>query len=100
MAKIPVNVVLVTALVLPVVLFWHLDGHTALGFLAAAGTAVAVGWLLNIVWAFVALKAATQGLPQTDNGMLKIAAAFGWFCPAILVALTWLALRLFARSMA
>ena len=100
MGKIPVNAVLVTALVLPVLLFWQLDAHTSFGFAAAAAIAVIAGWLLNVIWAFAALKASTQGLPQNDNRMLKIAAAFGWFCPVILVALTWLALRLFARTMA
>jgi hypothetical protein len=100
MGKFSVNVILVTALVLPVVLFWQLDSHSSLSVPTAAAIAVAVGWALNVTWAFAALKAATRGLPQDDGGTMKIAAAFGWFCPVILVALTWLALRLFAKSIA
>lgn len=100
MGKATANVILVAALVLPVVLFWQLDAHSSLGFPAAAAIAVAAGWALNVAWAFAALSAETQGLPQKDGGTMKIAAAFGWFCPVILVALTWLALRLIAGSAA
>ena len=100
MGKITAKVLLITALVVPVILFWQLDSHSSLGFPVAASIAVAVGWALNVAWAFAALRAETQGLPRKDGGTMKIAAAFGWFCPVILVALTWLALRLFARSVA
>ena len=100
MGKVTANVILVTALVLPVVLFWQLDSRSSLGFPAAAAIAVAVGWALNVGWAFALLRAETRGLSQKDGGAMKIAAAFGWFCPVILVALTWLALRLFARGVA
>ena len=100
MKKVSTNAILVAALVLPVVLFWQLDSRSSLGFPAAAALAVAVGWALNVAWAFALLRAETRGLPQKEGGVMKIAAAFGWFCPALLVALTWLALRLFAKGVA
>ena len=79
---------LVTALVLPVVLFWLLSSRARLNGLVAAGIAVAAGWALNFAWA----SAAHESVP--------IAARFGWACPAVLVFLTWLVLRFTGRRAA
>jgi len=75
------TVLLLTALVLPVVLFWLLRSRSRLNVLVVAGIAIAVGWALNLAWA----SAAHQSL--------AIAGAFGWVCPAVLVLLTWLVWR-------
>jgi len=79
---------LVTALVLPVVLFWLLKSRSRLGGLVVAVIAVAVGWALNLAWASVAHES------------LAIAGAFGWVCPAVLVLLTWLVWRFANRRAA
>ena len=79
---------LVTALVLPVVLFWLLSARARLNGLVAAGIAVAAGWALNFAWASVAHES------------VPIAARFGWACPAALVFLTWLVLRFMSRRTA
>ena len=81
-------VLLVTALVLPVVLFWLLKSRSRLGGLAVAVIAVAAGWALNLAWASVAHES------------LVIAGAFGWVCPTVLVSLTWLAWRFAKRRAA
>ena len=79
---------LVTALVLPVVLFWLLKTRSRLSGLVVAVIAIAVGWALNLAWASVAHES------------LAIAGAFGWVCPAVLVLLTWLVWRFAKRRAA
>ena len=80
-------VLLITALVLPVVLFWLLKSRSRLGGLAVAVIAVAAGWALNLAWASAAHES------------LVVAGAFGWVCPTALVSITWLVWR-FARRRA
>jgi hypothetical protein len=96
MGKVTTNALLLTALALPVVLFWQLGAHAALSTVVAA--AVAVGWALNVAWAFSANKAIVQDASPGNAGNLKIALAFGWACPVVLVLLTWLVLRFFAPN--
>ncbi|KRA20302.1 MULTISPECIES: hypothetical protein [unclassified Lysobacter] len=83
---------LLAALALPVVAFWLLRSRTRLHGLVAAGIAVALGWALNLAYAF----AAQDPAPAADDNV-AIAAAFGWACPAVLVLLTWLARRFVVR---
>jgi len=79
---------LVTALVLPVVLFWLLKSRARLNGWVAAAISVAGGWALNFAWASAAHESTS------------IAARFGWVCPTVLVALTWLVMRFKRRSVA
>jgi hypothetical protein len=79
---------LLTALVLPVALFWLLKSRTRLSDLIAAAVAVVAGWAINLAWASVAHES------------IPIAARFGWVCPAVLVLLTWLVLRFMSRRAA
>lgn len=79
---------LLTALVLPVALFWLLKSRSRLSGLGAAAIAIAAGWALNLAWASVAHES------------VAIAATYGWVCPAVLVALTWLAWRFAKRRAA
>ena len=81
MEKFATTALLLTALVLPVVLFWLLRSRSRLNGLAAAAIAIATGWALNVAWAFT-----SQGGTTT----LSIAMRFGWACPTVLVFLTWL----------
>lgn len=74
------NVLLVIAIVLPVALFWLFKMRSRLNGLVAAAIAVAAGWALNFAWASIAHESP------------DIALRFGWICPAVLVALTWLVL--------
>jgi len=69
---------LLLALVLPVALFWLLKSRSRLSGPIVAAIAVAVGWALNVAWA------------STAHESLDIAMAYGWACPAVLVAITWL----------
>ncbi|GAB3385051.1 hypothetical protein [Lysobacter fragariae] len=82
------TVLLLTALTLPVVLFWLLKSRSRPGGFIAATIAIASGWALNLAWAFVAHES------------VAIAAAFGWVCPTILVGLTWLVWRFAKRRAA
>jgi len=75
------TVLLLTALVVPVVLFWFFTSHSRLNGWAAAAISVAAGWVLNFAWA------------STAHESTAMAARFGWACPTVLVALTWLVLR-------
>ena len=72
---------LIIALVLPVVLFWLLKSHSRLNGWVAATISVAVGWALNFAWASAAHESTA------------VAARFGWLCPTVLVALTWLVMH-------
>jgi len=93
MRKVTATVLLLMALVLPVLLFWQLSSHSSISVLVAGAIAVAAGWTLNMAWASATQEALAAGAPQASNGNLKIAAAFGWVCPTVLVALTWLVVR-------
>jgi hypothetical protein len=96
MRKVAATVLLLMALALPVLLFWQLGSHSATSGLVAGAVAVAAGWTLNMAWAFAAQEATAGGAPPASTGNLKIAAAFGWVCPTVLVALTWLVVRFLA----
>jgi len=80
-----VTILLLTALALPVAMFWLLKSRSGLSGLAAAAISVAAGWALNVAWAFAAHES------------FAIAAAFGWICPTVLVLLTWLVWRFATR---
>jgi len=95
-----VTAILLTALALPVVLFWQLRSRARLKGAAAAAIAIAAGWMLNLAWAF-AVEATTIRAPSQDgDDTLAIAALFGWVCPLVLVLLTWLVWRFTARRAA
>ena len=89
MTKFSTTALLLTALLLPVVIFWLLRSRSQMHGLAAAGIAVATGWALNVVWAF-ASQAGTANVSSQVSGTLSIAMRFGWACPTILVLVTWL----------
>ena|SRR6516162_1639174 len=90
MKKFATTTLLLTALLLPVVLFWLLRSRSHLNGLAAAAIAVATGWVLNVAWAF-ASQAGTTGVSlQVSGDTLSIAKRFGWVCPTVLVFITWL----------
>ena len=86
MKRLSLAALLIAALTLPVVLFlglW-LRGHA--GLAAAALVGVAMGWALNVAWAF----ASERGAPAQEAGnTVSIALRFGWACPAVLVLLAW-----------
>jgi hypothetical protein len=97
MEKFAATALLLTALLLPVVLFWLLRSRSGLNGLAAAAIAVATGWALNVAWAYVSQGSAAND-PSPDNGdTLSIALRFGWACPAVLVFLAWLVWRFKTR---
>jgi hypothetical protein len=78
-------VLLITALALPVLLYWLLKSRSHLSDLIVAAIAILVGWALNLAWAAVARES------------LAVAGAFGWVCPSVLVLLTWLVWRFAKR---
>jgi hypothetical protein len=96
MEKFATTALLLTALLLPVVLFWLFRSRSRLNGLAAAAIAVATGWALNVAWAFVA----TKNPPQANEDTLSIAMRLGWACPTVLVLLTWLVWRFKTRRAA
>lgn len=93
MRKVIANALLLTALALPIVLFWQLGAHSPFSTVVAAAIAVAAGWALNVAWAFASNKTIVQDASPGNAGNVKIALAFGWACPVVLVLLTWLVLR-------
>ena len=92
MEKLATTALLLTALLLPVVLFWLLRSRSRLNGLAAAAIGVATGWALNVAWAF-ASQGSTNDPSQINGDTLSIAMRFGWACPTVLVFLTWLVWR-------
>src|SRR5262245_54141067 len=97
MEKFATTALLLTALVLPVVLFWLLRSRSRLNGLAAAAIAIAIGWVLNVAWAFVSQRSTTGDPSLVDGDTLSIAMRFGWACPTVLVFLTWLVWRVKTR---
>jgi hypothetical protein len=91
---------LLTALALPVVLFWLLRSRSRLNVRVAAAIAVATGWALNVAWAFASQRSTTNDPSQANGDTLSIAMYFGWACPAVLVFITWLVWRFKARRAA
>jgi hypothetical protein len=86
-----ITALLLTALVSPVALFLLLLSHSRLDVPIAAALAVAIGWALNVAWAFAAQGAAARDPSRADGNTVSIATRFGWLCPAVLVLLVWLA---------
>ena len=97
MKKFATTALLLTALLLPVVLFWLARSRSQLNGLAAAAIAVATGWALNVAWAFASQRSTTSDPSLVDGDTLSIAMRFGWACPTVLVFLTWLVWRFKTR---
>jgi hypothetical protein len=97
MKKFATTALLLTALLLPVVLFWLVRSRSHLHGLAAAAIAVATGWALNVAWAFASQGSSTNDPSQVNGDTLSIAMRFGWACPTVLVFLTWLVWRFKTR---
>ena len=90
MKKFAITALLLTALLLPVVLYWMLRSRSHLHGLVAAAIAVATGWALNVAWAFASQAGTANASSQVSGDTLSIAMRFGWFCPTVLVFITWL----------
>ena len=88
---------LLTALALPVVLFWALRSSLRWSGRAAAALAIGVGWAANLAYAFALRQFPSAGASQAAGDSVAIAAGFGWVCPSILIFLSWLAWRLATR---
>jgi hypothetical protein len=84
---------LLTALLLPVALFWLVRSRSRLHGLTAAAIAVATGWALNVAWAYASQGSTANDPSQAYGDTLSIAMRFGWACPTVLVFLTWLVWR-------
>jgi hypothetical protein len=97
MAKFAATALLLTALLLPIVLFWLLRSRSRLHGLPAAAIAVAAGWALNVAWAFASQGSTANDPSQVNGDTLSIALQFGWACPTVLVFLTWLVWRFKTR---
>jgi hypothetical protein len=97
MPAMAATALLLTALVLPVVLFWLLRSRSRFNPQVAAALAVATGWALNVAWAFASQGGAANDPSQTNEDTVSIAMRFGWACPAVLVFLTWLVWRFKTR---
>lgn len=95
-----VTALLLIALVLPVVLFWSLRTRTRLHGLLAAALAVAMGWALNLAWAFASQSTAADATSAADGDTVAIALRFGWACPAVLIFIAWLVWRRKSRPAA
>ena len=91
---------LLTALALPVILFWLLRSHSRLNAWIASAIAVAAGWALNVAWALASQGGTTNDPSQANGDSISIAMHFGWACPTVLVFLTWLVWRFKARRAA
>ena len=90
MKKFSTTALLLTALLLPVVLYLLLRSRSRLNGLAAAAIAVATGWALNVAWALASQGGTTNVSSQVSGDTLSIALRFGWACPTVLVLITWL----------
>ena len=97
MAKFTATVLLLTALLLPIVLFWLLRSRSRLNGLVAAAIAVGTGWALNVAWALASQESTANDPSQVNGDTLSIAIRFGWACPTVLVFLTWLVWRFKTR---
>jgi hypothetical protein len=97
MENFAATALLLTAILLPVVLFWLLRSRSRRNGLGAAAIAVATGWALNVAWAYVSQGNAANDPSPVNGETLSIALRFGWACPTVLVLLTWLVWRFKSR---
>jgi hypothetical protein len=75
MENFAAKTLLLMAILLPVVLFWLLRSRSRLNGLTAAAIAVATGWALNVVWAYVSQGSTTSDPSQVNGDTLSIACA-------------------------
>ena len=99
MWKIFSHGLLLIALATPIASFWWLAGRVHVAAPLAAAAAVALGWALSVAWALASRQAALEAAMGIDGDTLPIALKFGWFCPSVLVAVTWLVFH-FTRAAA
>ena len=97
MQKLVASALLITGLVLPIVLFWLLRSQAKLNSFAVVAIAVATGWAFNVAWALTSQGSTTNDSSQVGEDMLSMAIRFGWFCPTVVVLLTWLVWYLKSR---
>ncbi|WAH64315.1 hypothetical protein [Xanthomonas hortorum] len=96
MQDVVINVLWVTRLVLPGVLFVMADRFQ--GRLATAAVAfltTCIGWAVVTLYA-VSAQSLTKDPEDVNGAALVFAATFGWVLPAIVVACTW-AVRRYKR---
>lgn len=68
MKKFATTALLLTALAVPVALFWLLITRLDFMSLVAAAICVAAGWALNVAWAFAVRTTAPKD-PSQDNSI-------------------------------
>jgi len=90
MKRFSITALLLTALLLPIILFWLIRSRSDLNGLIAAAIAVVSGWALNVAWASASRESTTNISSQVSGDTLSIAMRFGWVCPTVLVFITWL----------
>ena len=100
LATVATTALLVVALMAPIVLFWLLKSRSRLNGLVVAAIAVAVGWALNVAWAFAGQGSPANNPSQASADTLSIAMRFSWACPTVLVFLTCLSWRFKTRRAA
>jgi hypothetical protein len=91
----PTNIVLLIAIAVPIVVFWTTRARFDWKVWKSAALAIVLGWAMNVIWASMAQNAPTA---PADSDLMTIAVGFGWICPLLLVAMTWLTLRLSGRG--
>lgn len=97
MAAFANAVLLLTALLLPVLLFLLFRPRSRGGNVLAAVVAIGAGWAFNVA-CIVAMQAlAVAAGEAADPGSVSVATRFGWGCPTVLVLLTWGVLHLVRR---
>jgi hypothetical protein len=96
MKKLAATTFLIAGLVAPVAGFAWLSGRLQSNVFLAAAIAIAAGWVSNLAWAHASQRAAPVEPSAPPGNTVSIATRFGWACPAVLVLLTWLALRFLA----
>lgn len=97
MAAFANAVLLLTALLLPVLLFLLFRARSRGGNVLAAVVAIGAGWAFNVA-CIVATQALAVGAGEAaDPAMVLVATRFGWACPAVLVGVAWLVWHLITR---
>lgn len=90
-------VLLLTAVLLPLLLFLLLRARSRGGNALAAVVAIGAGWAFNVA-CIVAMQALAAAAGEAaDPALVSVATRFGWVCPTLLVGVAWVVRRLLAQ---
>ncbi len=98
MSHLAINVLWLTSLILPALLFLTMNHFKSrIVTTIRALLSIAGGWLFMFAYAIAAQSLSSDLLVPVNGAALAFALTFGWVLPAVIVAVCWL-VAYFVRS--